>query len=342
MNYSQLAKPLALLFVCVLLAAGCAAPTPAVQSATVTPSAPAPNPTVTPSAPAGNPTATPSAALTPTELKYLLLAKYPSFFFCDPDYYPVARADEKQLALQRWPEVQQNTEQYQTILRQLNLNSANLSDDQKLAVYREFKKLNALQLQPSGNAYTFQLRMSDSGNRGMAIEGTISKQGAITVTKSEPTITTCPICLAADTRIDTPSGQVSVSDLRDGTEVWTLDANGARVAAPVGVLPITLARLGGGASPCVPGTANGCLIDNNLATNGGGNGKSGYTFAVVVTAPGAAAPSTFYTTAVPISNTSGTKSFCAADDGVIRNGAAGTTVVPGSYANCLGWAPMNN
>ena len=32
----------------------------------------------------------------------------------------------------------------------------------------------------------------------------------------------------------------------------------------------TLAQLGGAATPCVPGTANGCLIDNNLATNGGG------------------------------------------------------------------------
>src|SRR5208282_3791579 len=104
----------------------------------------------------------------------------------------------------------------------------------------------------------------------------------------------------------------------------------------------TLAQLGGSASPCVPGTANGCLIDNNLATNGGGNGKSGYKFAVTVTAPAAAAPSTFYTTAVPISSTSGTKSFCAADDGVLRNGAPGVTVVPASYAACLALGPMNN
>jgi len=107
----------------------------------------------------------------------------------------------------------------------------------------------------------------------------------------------------------------------------------------------TLAQLGGAATPCVPSPAFGCLIDNNLAQNGSnpvGGGKSGYTFAVTVTAPTATAPSTFYTSAVPISNTSGTKSFCAADDGVVRNGAAGTTVVPGGYAACLGWTPMNN
>ena len=106
----------------------------------------------------------------------------------------------------------------------------------------------------------------------------------------------------------------------------------------------TLAQLGGAATPCVPGTANGCLIDNNLAQNGtpANSGKSGYTFAITVTAPAAAAPSTFYTTAVPVSSTSGTKSFCAADDGVVRNGAAGVTTVPAGYAACLALNPMNN
>ncbi len=40
----------------------------------------------------------------------------------------------------------------------------------------------------------------------------------------------------------------------------------------------SLAALGG-ASPCTPSPATGCLIDNNLATNGAGGGKSGYNFA---------------------------------------------------------------
>jgi type IV pilus assembly protein PilA len=103
----------------------------------------------------------------------------------------------------------------------------------------------------------------------------------------------------------------------------------------------TLAALGG-AAPCVPAVANGCLIDNNLATNGAGLGKSGYNFAVVVTAPAAAAPSTFMTTAVPVSNTSGTKSFCAVDDGVVRNGAPGVITAPATYAACQALTPMNN
>src|ERR1700758_1656208 len=32
----------------------------------------------------------------------------------------------------------------------------------------------------------------------------------------------------------------------------------------------------GGASPCVPAVASACLIDNTLATDNGGNGRSGY------------------------------------------------------------------
>ena len=103
----------------------------------------------------------------------------------------------------------------------------------------------------------------------------------------------------------------------------------------------TLAQLGGSSTPCVPGTAAGCLIDNNLATNGGGNGKSGYTFAVT---PGGTALTgwNFYTTAAPLSNVTGTKAFCAADDGVVRTAAAGTIVAPAGYAACLALAPMNN
>jgi len=100
----------------------------------------------------------------------------------------------------------------------------------------------------------------------------------------------------------------------------------------------TLAQLGGAATPS---PANGCLIDNNLATNGAGNGKSGYTFAVT---PGGTALTgwNFYTTAVPLSNVTGTKSFCAADDGVVRTEPAGTITAATGYANCLGLTPMNN
>src|SRR5713101_5874947 len=49
-----------------------------------------------------------------------------------------------------------------------------------------------------------------------------------------------------------------------------------------------LAALGGGGAPCVPATAGGCWIDNNLARDGtpAGSGKSGYHFTAT---PGGAA-----------------------------------------------------
>jgi hypothetical protein len=43
----------------------------------------------------------------------------------------------------------------------------------------------------------------------------------------------------------------------------------------------------------------------------------------------------FYTTAAPLSNVTGTKSFCAADDGVIRIAPARTITVATGYSNCL-------
>jgi type IV pilus assembly protein PilA len=103
----------------------------------------------------------------------------------------------------------------------------------------------------------------------------------------------------------------------------------------------TLAQLGtGGVTPCVPGTANGCLIDNTLAVATATPGKSGYIFKS--TPANAALPYTFYATATPISNQTGTKSFCAADDGVVRTNSAGVLTLASSYANCLSFTPMQN
>ena len=104
-----------------------------------------------------------------------------------------------------------------------------------------------------------------------------------------------------------------------------------------------LVALGGAAAPCVPLPASGCLIDNNLATNGtpAGSGKSGYSF--VATPGGAAAVGfNFYTTGTPLANTTGTKAYCAGDDGVIRTQPAGNVTLVASRIACFGLNPMNN
>ena len=43
----------------------------------------------------------------------------------------------------------------------------------------------------------------------------------------------CPICLAKNTLIDTPIGQVPVQDLRIGAPVWTVNKSGGRVSGVV-------------------------------------------------------------------------------------------------------------
>jgi type IV pilus assembly protein PilA len=103
----------------------------------------------------------------------------------------------------------------------------------------------------------------------------------------------------------------------------------------------TLSQLGGAASPCVPSVAAGCLIDNNLATNGGGSGKSGYTFGAT---PGGTLTTgwNFFTQASPLSNVTGTKAYCSVDDGVLRWGGAGVIAAPGAYSTCQGWTPLQN
>ena len=104
----------------------------------------------------------------------------------------------------------------------------------------------------------------------------------------------------------------------------------------------TLAVLGG-ASPCTPGTATGCLIDNNLATNGAGGGKSGYNFtAAPATGAGSPIPNEFWTTAAPITAQTGTRSYCAFDDGVVRQGASGVITAVGTYAACQALNPLAN
>ena len=112
--------------------------------------------------------------------------------------------------------------------------------------------------------------------------------------------------------------------------------------------PATLAILGG-AVPCTPAVATGCLIDNTLAQNGNpaGAGKSGYLFnAQGVIPAGSILPVEFYTTAGPIGaavSTTGTRTYCAVDDGVIRtNNPPAAAAPPTSYGACQAFVPMNN
>jgi prepilin-type N-terminal cleavage/methylation domain-containing protein len=101
----------------------------------------------------------------------------------------------------------------------------------------------------------------------------------------------------------------------------------------------------GGAVPCTPLPASGCLIDNNLALNGNpaNAGKSGYSFTAIPVIPaGSVIPIQFDTEAVPLSPQTGTKSFCAMEDGVVRTNVPGNLGAAGGYAGCQAFLPMAN
>jgi len=179
------------------------------------------------------PTPTPVVYSVP-ELKYRLISYFGDVFYCDPDLYPVAHeGQELANALEQYPTIRANTAQFSAILEHLGLpNKANYTDEEKLLIYREHKKLTyGVELTASGDIYDFTLRVGEG--QGYRISGTITPSGNIIVMQQQTSFNTCPICLAKGTLIDTPAGPVPVEELQPGMTVWSVDNSGKRVAATV-------------------------------------------------------------------------------------------------------------
>jgi len=78
----------------------------------------------------------------------------------------------------------------------------------------------------------------------------------------------------------------------------------------------------GGVGPCSPSSTTACLIDDSLATDNGGAGKSGYHFA----ADGTTILGGYTAEAHPIQiGSSGVNSFCSIEDAVVRKDSSGAT-----------------
>ncbi|HEY7624030.1 MAG TPA: Hint domain-containing protein [Candidatus Limnocylindria bacterium] len=207
--------------------------------------APSPSPTATPGATASP---TPSGTLSPAELKYRIVDRFGLYAFCDPDQYPVARGDEAALAHQRLAEIQKDGPTFAAITAHLGVVATPpYSADDELAIYRAWKMLEAFRLDAAGAAYHFNGVFVSFGSPStpstFRVEGTIDRSGAITVASSAPSQRPpCPICLARGTLIATPGGEAAVEELAVGDLVWTLDASGNLVLAPlvrVGQTPVT-------------------------------------------------------------------------------------------------------
>jgi hypothetical protein len=166
------------------------------ETSTVVPDAPETPPTDAPSSTPLSPTlmpTLPASTLSVTELKYRVLAQFPNFFFCDPDLNSGAPNNEMVLAKQHFEGLQANEEQFEAILSRNNLsNSAVLTDQQKLLIYREFKKLNAISFERSEDSYQFQIQTGAEGRQGSLITGVIDANGVIEIQKEESRFPTCP------------------------------------------------------------------------------------------------------------------------------------------------------
>ena len=188
----------------------------------------------------------PTAPLSEAERKYRIVDELGRPSFCDPDFHPVARADERDLAQTRFPEIEADPTTLRAIVAHerlaVTLPTA-YTPEQKLQIYQQWKLLNAIRLGSDGS---FSLRAIPPGQDAkgvIAVEGRVDPFGRLTIASRAQSIPApCPICLALGTTIDTPLGPRAVEALREGDPVWTLGRDGVRVAA-------TVAQIGSAEAP---------------------------------------------------------------------------------------------
>jgi hypothetical protein len=183
------------------------------------------------------------------ELRYRLMERFGRVFFCDPDSIPnVIIGREQRAAIQGFPAMANDTAAFRAMVKHLGFDKvAEFSDDQKVLLYREYKRLQAIALEPQRDNVRFEVRvLKDSPKpvliNGLRIIGLIDLHGTINISDRVPEVLTCPVCLAAGTRIDTPLGPIAVEELRADVLVWTLDLQNQRVARPI--LTVSSARVG--------------------------------------------------------------------------------------------------
>jgi hypothetical protein len=177
---------------------------------------------------------TPPATYSSYELAYKLLAEYPDNFWCDPDFYPIAREGQEQTnALEQFAAIKANNVEFAAILEQTGFAEQSVySDEQKLTIYREHKKLTfAVTMTPEGDHYLFIIRTGR--DQGKSIEGIISSDGTIKVLKETDSFNTCPICLTRGILIAAPMGEIPVENARPGMMVWSVDNYNQRIAVPI-------------------------------------------------------------------------------------------------------------
>ena len=193
-----------------------------------------------------SPSPTPTANAEPlqlasiSELKYLLIDRYGDIVVPEPVGVPEeVRLQQAKGALST---MRADSEAFQLILDRLGLiDQPEYGDSELLDIFDQFRTLNAVGLERTGNEYEFSLVVIEDGFP-VRVEGRISAGGAVAETGRNPAI--LPICLSEGTLIDTPTGATAIEELNGGAKVWTLDSSGQRREASVKIVASALAPNG--------------------------------------------------------------------------------------------------
>lgn len=185
-----------------------------------------------------------SSPLSEAELQYLLVDSVGAPVYCDPRMYPLARnEDPAEVARGVAALRSQSPVEFAAIVRHEHLNAANLSPEDNLRIITQAAVLSAVPLTAQGTAHGFAYEVV--GPPTAEVTGTIDDRGVIKVaSRAAAPRRPCPICLAPWTRIATPGGELPVTAIRPGLQVWTLDAGGRRVPAQVLAVGHTAAPIG--------------------------------------------------------------------------------------------------
>lgn len=191
------------------------------------------------SGPSGTPT--PTSTGSPKSVPALKLAVLAAvggrIDYCDPDEYPVPQGAPAENARARLPMIERDRAAFAAILEYEHLSpNQQFTDEEVIAISDDYKQMQAIQLQPTGDDYRFGVLAPKSGSQtgNELVEGMVSPAGVVTIERRGPgRPLNCPICLAAGVRIATPSGDVPVEDVRVGMPIWTADLRGRRIVGVV-------------------------------------------------------------------------------------------------------------
>ena len=175
------------------------------------------------------------AIYTYSELKIRLVDSLGVVDFCDKDYFPVGRPDVEEASAKKYFDtIHPNSEELHAIAEGMVIkDKTNLSDDEKLTIYRQHKALAAIVMDTLPFKYTFKINTKTPKGEEWQYEGQITPTGQISVASKKPFKLNCPICLPYNALIETPKGNIEVKDLKAGDPVFTADVYGHRMITTI-------------------------------------------------------------------------------------------------------------